>query len=55
MKPNKKLFFAVLERVASYCHSEGFVAHPAYVSAWEPHNQAYQATLIRSDVSDFID
>ena len=55
MKPNKNLFFDVLKRVASDCESEGFVEHPAYVSAWEPANQAYEATLIRSDVSDFID
>ncbi|WP_282047943.1 hypothetical protein [Sulfitobacter mediterraneus] len=55
MKPNKKLFFDVLKRVAKHCESEGFVDHPAYGSAWEPANQLYQATLIRSDVSDFID
>lgn len=55
MKPNKKLFFDVLKRVARHCEPEGFVDHPTYVSAWEPANQAYEATLIRSDVSDFID
>lgn len=55
MKPHKKLFFDVLKRVARHCESEGFVDHPVYGSAWEPANQAYQATLIRSDVSNFID
>lgn len=55
MKPNKKLFVDVLNRVATRCQVEGFVEHPAYVSAWEPANQAYQATFIRLDASDFID
>ncbi|MFC4669680.1 hypothetical protein ACFO5X_14040 [Seohaeicola nanhaiensis] len=55
MKPNKTLFFDVLKHVASVCRSEGFVEHPSYVSAWEPANQAYQATLIRLSASDHID
>ena len=55
MKPNKKLFFDVLERVAALSVPEGFVPLPAYVSGWEPENQAYQATLIRSDISEYID
>lgn len=55
MRPNKRLFFDVLKRVARHCESEGFVEHPAYVSAWEPSNQMYEATLIRSDVSEYID
>lgn len=55
MKPNKKLFFDVLKSVSADCEAEGFVGHPAYISAWEPTNQAYEATLIRSDFSKFID
>lgn len=55
LKPNKKLFFSVLKQVATLCRPEGFVEHPTYVSAWEPGNQAYQATLIRLGASDFID
>lgn len=55
MKPNKKLFFDVLKQVATRCHPEGFVEHPAYVSGWEPGNQAYEATLIRLASSDFVD
>ncbi|UWP94360.1 hypothetical protein K3X48_08875 [Aliiroseovarius crassostreae] len=55
MKPNKKLFFDVLKQVEIRCHREGFVEHPAYVSAWEPGNQAYEATLIRFGGSDIID
>lgn len=55
MKPTKKLFFNVVERVEQHCLSKGFVGHPAYDAAWEPANQAYEASLIRSDVSDVID
>ncbi len=55
MKPNKKLFFDVLKQAATRCRAEGFVEHPAYVSAWEPGSQAYEATLIRLVASDFID
>lgn len=55
MKPNKKLFFDVLNQVAARCRAEGFVEHPAYVSAWESANQAYQATLIRLVAPVFID
>lgn len=55
MNNNKKLFFDVLKQVATRCRSEGFVEHPSYVSAWEPGNQAYEATLIRLSASDFID
>lgn len=55
MKSNKKLFFDVLKQVTTCCNSEGFVEHPAYVTAWDSGNQAYQATLIRLVASTFMD
>ena len=55
MKPNKKLFFSVVEQVSAACRPEGFVEHPTYVSGWEPANQAYEASLIRLLNAEFID
>lgn len=54
VRPNKKLFLEVVRRVGLFCEPYGFVAHPCYPSAWEPANQAYQASLFHSDVSEFI-
>lgn len=54
MRPNKKLFFEVVRRVALYCEPHGFVAHPSYAPGWEAANQAYQAELMQTDMSEFI-
>lgn len=55
MKPNKKLFHDVSEAVAALCAPEGFVEHPLYPTGWEATNQAYQHSLIPSDLSTHID
>ncbi|NVO28473.1 hypothetical protein HJ526_13655 [Donghicola sp. C2-DW-16] len=47
MRPNKKLFLGLIDRLVPLVQKEGFYAHPAYRSEWEPSNQAYEASFLR--------
>jgi len=55
MKANKHLFLNVSGAVTDLCKPEGFVEHPLYPTGWEAANQAYQKSLIRTDLSQHVD
>ncbi|MDX8346726.1 hypothetical protein SLH49_01895 [Cognatiyoonia sp. IB215446] len=55
MKANKHLFLSVSDAVADLWKPEGFVEHPVYPTGWEAANQAYQKSLICTDLAPHID